>query len=300
MPELPEVETVVAELRAQELAGTVCIGGEVNWPRSVGGDADSFLSDLRGRSITEISRRGKLIVISLDDPWTFLVHLRMSGMLAVAPPGSDPGVYDRVVVRLQDSRELRFRDPRKFGRFLLTDKRDRYLERLGPEPLSDGLTVNYLHAALQQRRRRLKPLLLDQAFIAGLGNIYVDEALWEAQLHPLRISNTLDREEVRRLHRAIQLVLKRAITNRGTSLGTGKSNFSLPMNSELPGTRSRSQVHLTPINQNHLTVFQRAGLPCPRCGTTIVRRIVGQRGTHLCPSCQRECQREYQREYPRK
>jgi formamidopyrimidine-DNA glycosylase len=147
------------------------------------------------------------------------------------------------------------------------------LSRLGPEPLENGFTLNVLAGRLRRHKRRLKPLLLDQAFVAGLGNIYVDEALWDAKLHPSRIAATLSRDEIKALHRAIPRVLKRGLKNLGTSLGTGETNF-------YSVARHRGR------NKDELKVFRRTDHPCPRCNNSIERIIVGQRSTHICPNCQ--------------
>jgi formamidopyrimidine-DNA glycosylase len=148
------------------------------------------------------------------------------------------------------------------------------LDRLGPEPLAESFTVERLAAMLQTTNRQIKPLLLDQRFLAGLGNIYVDEALWESGIHPQRISSSLTFQEVRDLHQAIPLVLHKGLKNLGTSLGTGKSNFYLPGNR--PGR-----------NAEELNVFRHTGMACPRCSSTIVRIVVAQRSSHICPDCQR-------------
>jgi formamidopyrimidine-DNA glycosylase len=176
-----------------------------------------------------------------------------------------------VVLTLADGRELRFTDPRKFGRMWLVPDPSAVLGKLGPEPLE--ISAAEFSARLGARRRRLKPLLLDQAFLAGIGNIYADEALWTARLHPRRGSDSLRPAERARLRHAIQTVLRRGIRNLGTTLGGGGTHFVLPR-----GERGR--------NQEKLNVYGQTGLPCPRCGTKIRRIVVGQRSTHLCPRCQ--------------
>jgi formamidopyrimidine-DNA glycosylase len=150
----------------------------------------------------------------------------------------------------------------------------RILDRLGPEPLASGFTAKTLTDGFKNRKRLLKPLLLDQTFIAGLGNIYADEALWEAKLHPCRMAVSLSTSEIKLLHRAIPRVLKRGLKNLGTTLGTGKANFYSVAN-----RRGR--------NKDQLKVFRRTDLPCPRCKSPIERIIVGQRSSHICPGCQK-------------
>jgi formamidopyrimidine-DNA glycosylase len=213
-------------------------------------------------------------VFHVDNGTTLLMHLRMSGHLNLVRANTPRSKHEHVVIRFADGRQLRFHDPRKFGRLQLVEDPQRILNRLGPEPLSSSFTAQNLAAGLKSRRRLLKPLLLDQKFIAGLGNIYVDEALWEAGLHPCRQACSLALPEIKALHRSIRRVLKRGLKNLGTSLGTGKANF-------YSVSRRRGR------NSDQLKVFRRTDLACPRCGSPIERIIVGQRSTHLCPKCQR-------------
>ena len=176
--------------------------------------------------------------------------------------------------KIDEQNELRFQDTRKFGRIFLSGSPQTILGQLGPEPLQKTFTGRRLFAMLQASRRQLKPLLLDQHFMAGLGNIYVDEALWTAGLHPLRISCSLTEKDAAALHRAIRHVLRKGINNLGTSLGRGKGNFYSANNR--PGR-----------NADMLNVFRRTGEACPRCGTAIARMIVAQRSSHICPHCQK-------------
>jgi formamidopyrimidine-DNA glycosylase len=274
MPELPEVETVVRDLRAAGVAGRTIRAVAVHWERTVAGLAPAaFIRTLRGRRILRLERRAKYIVIRLGGGWALLIHLRMTGRFGVVAPATPRDAHEHVVVRLDDGRELRFHDTRKFGRWHLTREPDRILGALGPEPLGPAFRLPVFAAALRGQRRALKPLLLDQRFVAGLGNIYVDEALWAARLHPLRRSDSLRPAEVRRLHAAIRTVLRQGIRNRGTSLGAGQANFY-----SLSGRAGR--------NQGAVNVFRRTGAPCPRCGTVVQRLVVGQRSTHVCPRCQ--------------
>lgn len=271
MPELPEVETIVRSLRP-ELLGRRVAGGRVLWHRSAVPDAATLLPRLRGRRLVELGRRGKFIVARLEGPparrgsatmW-LLIHLRMSGRLEVCDP-VPRGPHVRIELRLDDGRLLRFEDARKFGRWIATPDPRPWLEPLGPEPLAAGFTWRALAVLLRSHRRQLKPLLLDQHVIAGLGNIYADEALFAARLHPLRHSDSLRAAEIRRLHRAIREVLRRAIRRSGTSIDW-----------IYPGGRM----------QDSLRVYGRAGAPCVRCRTPIERLRVGQRSTHVCPRCQ--------------
>jgi len=218
----------------------------------------------------------------------------MTGALIVAAPGTPDDRYARVVFRLADGRELRYRDVRKFGRIGLWERggvprperrgstRRRVAEarepyrvgdvfaRHGPEPLAHSFSSVRLAARLKGRSAKLKTLLLDQTFIAGVGNIYADEALWRARLHPLRAADTLTPEEVRRLHRAIRAVLRQGIANRGASFTDYVGADGEPGD-----------------NAERLAVYRRTGEPCLRCGRPISRIVVGQRSTHFCPHCQR-------------
>lgn len=273
MPELPEVETVVRDLRAAGLVGRRIAQARVFWPKTVAAPAAArFARAIRGREIRRITRRGKFIVAELSGGFTLLVHLRMSGHLDVAPAGSRPRRHDRVVWTLDDGRRLRFEDTRKFGRVWLVRDPARVLGNLGPEPLA--ISPSAFAAGLAARARLLKPLLLDQTFLAGVGNIYSDEALWAARLHPRRRSDTLTAAQAAELLRALRSVLRKGIRNLGTTFGAGKTHFVLPR-----GERGR--------NQEQLRAYGQTGAPCPRCGTAIQRILVGQRATHVCPRCQR-------------
>lgn len=274
MPELPEVETVVRGLREADVCGPRIRGVRVSWERTLSGlTADAFAAGVKNHQIAAIERRAKYIVIRLDPPRWLLIHLRMTGSLSVKPAAEPREPSERAALILDDGREIRFRDTRKFGRWTLTDDPDAVLGRLGPEPLSDAFTAAVLRAAMQAHNRMLKPLLLDQHVLAGLGNIYVDEALWEARLHPCRLSRSLSASECRRLHGAIRRVLQRGVDAMGTTLGSGMTNFY-----SVAGRRGR--------NQDALNVFRRHGDPCPRCQRTLERITVAQRSTHLCPRCQ--------------
>ena len=275
MPELPEVETVVRDLRAHGLEQAVIRAVDVRWSRTVSGlTPERFCRALTGRAVTRLTRRAKYIVVTLDSGGLLLIHLRMTGKLRFSAAEEKPGKHDHVTITLDDGRRLFFNDTRKFGRMRLCAAADDPFAGLGPEPLDKDFTAAALRGRLTGKSRMLKPLLLDQTCVAGLGNIYVDESLWQARLHPERRADTLTAAEVRRLHAAIREVLQRAVDNCGTTLGTGEANFY-----SVAGHRGR--------NADALNVFRRDGLPCPRCGTLLARRVVAQRGTHFCPACQR-------------
>ena len=276
MPELPEVETVVSDLKNAGLLGRRVEKASVTWPRTVSSHSPtSFAKALKGRRFTKASRRAKYIVLELDDGQTLLVHLRMTGKMNIEPGHKSRDKHEHVVLDLDDGRQLRYHDTRKFGRWTLLADADDVLGKLGPEPLSSGFTAHRFAEMLETRSRSLKPLLLDQEFVAGLGNIYVDEALWESELHPLTPANTLSYDQAASLRKSIRLVLRRGLRNMGTTLGTGAANFY-----SVSSRRGR--------NQDQLKVFRRQGEACPRCKAIIIRLVVGQRSTHICPDCQIE------------
>ena len=276
MPELPEVETVVRGLRAAGLEGARIHNVLVRWHKTVAGMSPAaFVRALRGCVIRRLTRRAKYIVAELDHDWHLLIHLRMTGQFRMEPPSAKSDPHDRLVLILDDGRQVHFHDTRKFGRFCLVDDPLQHLAVLGPEPLEAAFTVEILRQQLAGKRRRIKPLLLDQTCVAGIGNIYADESLWLARIHPMRRADTLTRTEIDRLHQAIRSVLAKAVAADGTTLGHGATNFY-----SVAGRRGR--------NADALQVFRRTGDPCPRCGHRIVRLVVGQRGTHICPQCQRK------------
>lgn len=276
MPELPEVETV-ARLIAPDLLGRRATGVEVEWRRTVGGAPDARLvKALVGKRAVVVDRRAKYILIGFAGgrskaPETWLVvHLRMTGRLVVANARAAPEAHRRFSLVLGTKR-LDFIDPRKFGRCLVTSEPAEVLPALGPEPLEAGFEVEGFVDGLRARRRQLKPLLLDQAFVAGLGNIYVDEALHRAGLHPLTSSDRVTRPKGRRLHAAIRAVLAEAIEREGSSFDTF---YRTPTGQ--PGSY-----------QHQFQVYGRTGRPCHTCGAPIRKIVVGQRGTHFCARCQR-------------
>lgn len=264
MPELPEVETIARTLRPA-LIGKIILSSDLRWPRTLAAPAPAvFRKRLKGQRIESISRRAKFLDLQLSDQH-LLIHLRMSGDLLVVLGGYEPAKHDRLVAKLSEDTSLVFSDPRKFGRIWLVKDADEILGNLGPEPLSDGFTPFWLYASLQQRRRQLKPLLLDQTFLAGLGNIYTDEALHLAKLHPLSTSNSITKKQSKSLWKAIRQVLEDGIHSSGASI---------------------DWVYRGGDFQNHFRVYGRSGKPCPVCKTAIERITIGQRGTHYCPQCQ--------------
>jgi formamidopyrimidine-DNA glycosylase len=293
VPELPEVETVARDLQ-RWVAGATIADVTVSWARTIRHPEppERFAAELRGATIARVGRRAKAVLLHLVDGRVMTIALRMTGALIVAPPGTAPDRYARVVFALADGRQLRYRDVRKFGRIGLYDggglrkpsrgssarrvaspgRRYRVgdvFARHGPEPLARSFTAARLAERLRGRSGRLKSLLLDQSFIAGVGNIYADEALWVARLHPLRAADSLTPDEVRRLHRAVRRVLRQGIANRGASF------------SDYVGADGEPGA-----NAEELAVYRRTGAPCLRCGRAVSRTVVGQRSTHFCPRCQ--------------
>jgi len=286
MPELPEVETIVRGLR-EPLFGRKFTGVRVGWenlvarPRPDGSTSsprrlaegpavEEFERGLVGQRILDVKRRGKYLVFALSGGESLIVHLRMTGRLLIKNCDDELDKHDHLIFELDDGRELRFNNMRKLGRVYLVDDEDEIVGGLGPEPLDDDFAPADFAALLSGRRGMIKPLLLNQRFVAGIGNIYADEALFAARIHPERRANTLRGEEVKHLYHAIRQVLAQGIQNRGTTL----SDYL-----DAEGREGR--------NQEHLRVFRRVGQPCPRCGTPIKRTVVGGRGTYFCLRCQK-------------
>ncbi|MFN2419537.1 MAG: bifunctional DNA-formamidopyrimidine glycosylase/DNA-(apurinic or apyrimidinic site) lyase [Candidatus Limnocylindria bacterium] len=297
MPELPEVETVARDLQ-NRVAGATIAGTTVSWGRTIRHPQppERFAAEIAGATIQRVGRRAKTVLLHFEDARVMTVALRMTGALLVAEAGAPADPYARVVFDLADGRQLRYRDVRKFGRIGLWPggglrsvgggrgaRSKRVKEGMrryrigevfsghGPEPLSRTFTRDRLVQRLSRRSAKVKSLLLDQSFIAGVGNIYADEALWRARLHPLRTADSLDEREVRRLHRAVRQVLRQGIVNRGASL------------SDYVGADGEPGA-----NAERLAVYRRTEQPCYRCGRPIRRIVVGQRSTHFCPRCQPE------------
>ena len=270
MPELPEVEIIARSLREgvneiPGLPGQTISKAEVFWGRTLEHPSPrKFKQRVVGRVIKNVGRRGKFVVIELAVD-TMLIHLRMSGDLCLGRSDQELGEHVRLAINSDTGYQLVFNNPRKFGRVWLLENPDTVLEKLGPEPLDTMLSGEVFHKSLTHRKRQIKPLLLDQGFIAGLGNIYTDEALHLAKIHPLARSNYLSEVQAKDLLGAIRKVLLEGIRRNGASI---------------------DWVYKGGDFQNHFRVYQRTGEPCPECNTPIERIIVGQRGTHICNTCQ--------------
>lgn len=280
MPELPEVETIARELRPLVLGARIT-GFWTDWPRSIKHpDPDAFAAGVVGRTIDEVGRRAKWLVLELSGGWVVALQVKMTGQVFVLPAGTPHDTHVHLRLALEDDREILIRDVRKFarialyrrdeaGRALGSDGQTDPFEALGPEPLDPAFTVARFRALIRGRRGRLKPLLVDQGFLAGVGNIYADEALWRSRLHPLRSAATLTTHDERQLYLAIREVLQEGIDHRGASV----DDYTAP---EGDGEM-----------QDRLQVYQRTGQPCARCGHPIKRFVLGIRATHFCSWCQR-------------
>ncbi|GAC1320219.1 MAG: bifunctional DNA-formamidopyrimidine glycosylase/DNA-(apurinic or apyrimidinic site) lyase [Chloroflexota bacterium] len=274
MPELPEVETMVRDLSARVVDRviddvSVSNAASVRWPTF-----QEFRRRLLGRAIVDVWRRGKYAVLTLDSSDLLIIHRGMSGSVLLREKEAPLEAHVRAVFTLDTGDEMRFNDPRKFGKIFLIDRRGEEhplpWAHLGMEPLDDSFSADTLASLLAGRKALLKPLLLDQRLVAGLGNIYVDEVLHRASLHPQRRAHSLTVDEVQRLHGAIRWVLATAVHQRGTTFESYR---------DIEGREGHYQ--------DVLLVFRRTGSACRRCGTAIVKIVVGGRGTHFCPTCQR-------------
>ena len=264
MPELPEVETIKRKLEP-ELTGRTIKEARLRWARTLATPSTKkFHEQIQGQKIKAVLRRAKYFILQLSD-YQLLIHLRMSGDLYVKSSTTKAEKHDRLIIKLSGNRSLFFNDTRKFGRIWLTADPEEVLGKLGPEPLEKGFTPQWLYESLQKKHRQLKPLLLDQTFLAGLGNIYTDEALHIAKLHPLEKSDSVSLKQAKALHEAIRKVLKEGIRRNGASI---------------------DWVYRGGEYQNYFRVYDREGEPCNVCGTHIQKLFVGQRGTHVCPNCQ--------------
>ena len=270
MPELPEVETIKNELlphivnhRVTDV--TLFWEGIVHQP-----SVEEFRSRLIGQKFTGIVRRGKYLIFNLASGEVLIIHLRMTGSLLLKPASAEPDKFIRAIIHLDGEDDIHFRDPRKLGRIWLAEDKSEVVKKLGPEPLEAEFTPQTLNKRLQKRTAPIKALLLDQHFIAGIGNMYADEALFAARIHPLTPGGSLSPGEIKQLHNAIQQVLWSGIGNKGASTDTyfrpsgetGTAHFEFKVAHRLSGDL------------------------CPICGTPIERIVIRNRGSYFCPRCQ--------------
>ena len=271
MPELPEVETIKNELEPY-VVGRSISGVTLFWEGMLRQPSvREFHSRLSGQGITGLKRRGKYLIFSLSSGDLLVIHLKMSGSLIVGKDSSEPPKYTRAIIRLDGGTSIFFSDPRKFGKIQLVKDKDDIVGKLGPEPLEADFTPEVLAQRLSKRKAPIKAILLDQGFVAGIGNMYADEALFSAGIHPLRPASSLSQDEVARLHSAIQQVLRSAITNKGASI----VNYLRPDGT--PGTA-----------QFQFRVAHGRAKNCPVCGTPIARIPIRGRGSYFCSKCQPE------------
>jgi len=270
MPELPEVESTKNEL-LPHIVGRRVSGVTLFWTGIVRQPSVAeFCSRLIGQKITGVARRGKYLILSLTSGEALIVHLKMTGSLLLKPASAEPGRFTRAIIHLDKEIQLGFRDPRKLGVMWLIGDINSIVGKLGPEPLETSFTPQVLIERLAKRKAPIKAILCDQTFIAGIGNMYADEALFAARIHPLRLGKSLSQDEVKRLHHSIQRVLLSAISNKGASVDT----YFRPN-----GTTGTAHFEFK-------VAHRLGGILCPVCGTPIERIPVRNRGTYFCPHCQ--------------
>jgi formamidopyrimidine-DNA glycosylase len=267
MPELPEVETIVQGLKPLLLGRSFRQVKIYDEHILYNIEPEIFCNRVAGKQITDLERRGKYIIFKFLYGETMLLHLRMTGALLWNPLENEP--YTRLEFFTDDGGHLVYSDVRRLGRIYLTDHPRELLEKLGVEPLSDNFTAARLIELMKRRSTPIKAVLLNQKLIAGIGNMYADEALFKARIHPMQPASSLDCNEIKSLHRAIREVLKKGIKNNGASVRNYRRTNGEP-----------GRAHL------EFAVAHRRGNCCPRCGTPIIRIVVHQRGTYFCPHCQ--------------
>ncbi|AST92823.1 DNA-formamidopyrimidine glycosylase [Sutcliffiella cohnii] len=275
MPELPEVETVRRTL-VQLVKGKTIAEVEVRWPKMIKepDDVQQFELLLRGQTILDIGRRGKFLLFTLSD-YVMVSHLRMEGRYGLFAKEEPMNKHVHVIFRFTDGTELRYQDVRKFGTYHLfkpgEELKTKPLVNLGPEPFDESFTVDVLKQKLQRTNRNIKAALLDQSVVVGLGNIYVDEALFRSNIHPETIASSLTDEQIRTLHREIILTLQDAVEKGGSTVRSY--------------VNSQGEIGLFQLD---IFVYGRNDEPCKKCGTVIEKSVVAGRGTHICPNCQRK------------
>jgi len=268
LPELPEVETIKREL-SSNIVGRRLINVTILDSKPIKRPSvEEFPRKLMGQTITGLERRGKYLIFRLSRDKALVIHLKMTGSLLLNPKQTDR--YTRVIFHLDDGSQLVFNDRRRLGAIWLVENELSAIHKLGPEPLGPSFTAETLAQRLHKRQAPIKAVLLDQGFIAGIGNMYADEALFAAKINPMRQANSLSSGEITRLHQAIIDVLKSAISSKGASIDT----YIRP-------TGQLGTAH------NNFRVAHRGGQPCPVCGTHIQRIAIRNRGSYFCPKCQK-------------
>lgn len=270
MPELPEVETTINDLKPFTIGKRIEKIDILKDSTIAQPSPEDFRKGLINRKIIALSRRGKYLVFKLDNGTFLIIHMRMTGSLLLKPDTEEPEKSVRVIFYLDDGNAIHFRDIRRFGKMWLVKDKSSIVSKLGPEPLEPEFTPEVLAKILDDRKVAIKSLLLDQTLIAGIGNMYADEALYYARIHPLKLGNSLTGAEIKRLHEAIRQVLLKGIRNKGASTDT----YIRP-----EGIKGKAQIEFQVAHQK--------GKQCPVCRGPIERITVHQRGTFFCPKCQK-------------
>lgn len=269
---MPEVETVRRGLNSQ-VKGKKITNVEIRYPDLITGDVSQFIEFVTGATITDVGRRAKFLLIHLNNGYTIISHLRMEGRYRISTDPSAIDKHSHAIFTLDNGQKMIYNDVRKFGRMQLwnTDDLDnnKSLQKLGPEPLSKTFTFAVLKPRIMRHHKDIKTVLLDQSVMSGLGNIYVDEVLWRAKIHPQTPANHLSDTDIQNIIELSNQEMKRAIEAGGSTI-----------RSYIDATGHKGNM------QNSLMVYGKEGTPCPRCGTNIVKIKVGGRGTHFCPTCQ--------------
>ncbi|NLL89946.1 MAG: bifunctional DNA-formamidopyrimidine glycosylase/DNA-(apurinic or apyrimidinic site) lyase [Dehalococcoidales bacterium] len=269
MPELPEVETIKNDLMPH-VAGRIIESVTLFWDRTLQQPSkEEFTRLIAGQKISGIDRRGKYLIFELESGYRLIMHMRMSGSLMLGRDNPPP--HTRAVIHLDNGSAIYFNDPRKFGRMQLVKDCGCVLGKLGVEPLGEQFTVEMLAELLANRKTPIKGILLDQRLIAGIGNMYADEALFASKIHPTRPADSLTKKEIKQLHQAIREVLRLGIKNKGASV----TNYFRPDGETGTAHRQFKVAHCK-------------NKPCPVCGTPLERIRLHQRGTYFCPNCQKE------------
>jgi formamidopyrimidine-DNA glycosylase len=274
MPELPEVETIKRDLN-KELKGRKILRLKFyDWSKMLKPSPEALTKAIEGKRIRDIDRRAKLLLVHLADHGTTVaIHLKLSGQLFIRKSSDPPDRFTHVIIEIDKGEELRFNDLRKFGFMKVVENKvelDKLLSEFGPEPFTKEFTFNVFKKIITNSSRAIKTVIMDQTKISGVGNIYADEALWRAKIHPEKRAEKLTENELKNLHDSILFVLKQGIKDRGTSVDQYLDPFA------------KEGKHA-----KNLKVFRMNGKPCPRCGASIKKSRVGGRGTHYCPACQR-------------
>lgn len=277
MPELPEVQTVCNDLLNAGLKKAKIIKAQIAWQKILHKcTIQEFDEIIKTKIILDIRRRGKYIIFTLTKDWFLIAHLRMTGRINLLAKVEPIQKHEHFVLYLDRNRMLKYHDTRKFGRWYLTQNLDEIIGHLGLEPLEKEFTFHSLNEMLRlAKTKKIKPFLLDQTKITGIGNIYADESLFLAKIHPETSCQKIPEENIRLLHAAIKKVLIQGIQNMGTTLGTGKTNFY-------------SVANRKGRNKEQLKVFRKENQACSLCGNLIKKIVVAQRGTHFCPTCQKK------------